>query len=331
MSRQFRVTSGRTMSALCLSLLLACQPVVFARGYPQEDSTLWGQKSSHPNDVNYDPSYYEHSARAFSKSDQWSYALSDALGPPNWPIVAPACGGMFQSPINIDTASTLFVRRKIPLQLVGLNNLPASITVENEGYSVKFTPRWRERGRPLLRGGPLKPAYFFEQMHFHWGPNNTEGSEHTIDGRQFPLEVHLVFYNALYRSFDDAKREVDGLTVVSFLYEVVPSSVSFSLNSWANFLPQVRQPEAKLEIPASRVFSLLNVIGSMGWSFYAYEGSLTTPPCLETVNWIVSTKRLAVTEQEMNRLRSLIATDGRPMLLNYRPVQPQNTRRVFRY
>ncbi|XP_052889447.1 carbonic anhydrase 7-like [Anopheles moucheti] len=317
-----------TMSALCMSLLLACQPVVFAREYPQESEFLWGRRTAHPNDISFDVNELKESK---ASAPSWTYSLRDPLGPPNWPIVAPACGAQFQSPINIVTSRALVVNRKVPLEIVGLTNMPSSITAENEGYSVKFTPHWTYRTRPMMRGGPLKTAYFFEQMHFHWGPNNTEGSEHTLDERRFPLELHLVFYNGLYSSFDKAKAEVDGLAVVGFLYEVVPSSSSFSLNSWANFLPQVRQPKSTLEIPFSRAFTLLNVVGTMGWPYYSYEGSLTTPPCLETVNWIVSAKRLAVTEQELNRLRSLIGTNGAPISLNYRPVQPQNTRRVFYY
>ncbi|XP_053670351.1 carbonic anhydrase 7-like [Anopheles nili] len=317
-----------TMSALCLSLLLACQPVVFGRGYPQEEDHFWGQKSSHPNDVNFDVAV-AHGDRSVAAS--WSHLLSDALGPPNWPIVEPACGGRFQSPINIVTEDTLVVKRKIPLEIVGLNNLPAKTTVENEGHSVKFTPQWSGRTRPMMRGGPLRTTYFFEQLHFHWGPNATEGSEHMINGRQFPLEVHLVFYNGLYGSFDAAKTEVDGLAVVGFLYEVVSNSASFTLNYWAHFLPQVRQPNAEVVLSFARSFTLQNVVGPMGWSFFSYEGSLTTPPCLETVTWIVSAKRLAVTEQELQLLRSLIGSNRNPMRLNYRPVQPLYSRRVFQY
>ncbi|XP_312595.6 carbonic anhydrase 7 [Anopheles gambiae] len=313
-----------TMSALCLSLLLACQPVVFARGYAQEDAA----GSWHPNEVSYD----ETEAKGGRTSQQsWSYTLSDALGPPNWPIVAPACGGQFQSPININTSRALKVNRKVPLEIVGLKNRPTYITAENEGYSVKFTPKWGFRTRPMMRGGPLKTAYFFEQMHFHWGPNNSEGSEHRINGERFPLEVHLVFYNGLYQSLAEAAGEVDGLAVVGFFYDVVPGSSSFSLNSWSNFLPQVRQPGAKFEISPTRSFSLQDVVGAMGWSYYSYDGSLTTPPCLETVNWIVSNKRLSATELDMSRLRSLITKQGKQMVLNYRSPQPQNTRRVFFY
>ncbi|KFB38202.1 hypothetical protein ZHAS_00005515 [Anopheles sinensis] len=319
------------MSALCMSLLLACQPVVFGAVTSPDSFEFWGRKThTHPNDIDYEPAYGE-KARASTGAPQWSHSINDAVGPPNWSIVAPACAGLYQSPINIVRESTLFVKKKIPLDLQGLRNIPRSILVENEGYSVKFTPRWNGRTRPVLRGGPLKTPYVFEQLHFHWGPTNDEGSEHTLDGKQFPLEVHLVFYNGLYRSFDEAKGEVDGLAVLGFVYADAPNSAGYLLNRWSQFLPLVRKPKAEFELPYSKSFSLHSVIGDMGWPYYSYEGSLTTPPCLETVTWIVSAKRLAVTQREMSMLRSLLGFDGAPILQNYRPVQPVNNRRVFRY
>lgn len=36
--------------------------------------------------------------------------------------------------------------------------------------------------RPFLRNGPLLGDYIFSQMHFHWGPLEEGGSEHTFDG-----------------------------------------------------------------------------------------------------------------------------------------------------
>ena len=38
-------------------------------------------------------------------------------------------------------------------------------------------------------GGPLNKIYKFEQFHFHWGGNDTEGSEHRVDGKMYPAEV----------------------------------------------------------------------------------------------------------------------------------------------
>lgn len=42
-----------------------------------------------------------------------------------------------------------------------------------------------------LSSGDLEDNYIFAQLHFHWGSVDTQGSEHTIDGNRFPLEVRL--------------------------------------------------------------------------------------------------------------------------------------------
>lgn len=38
--------------------------------------------------------------------------------------------------------------------------------------------------RPTIKGGPLKGCYEFAQLHFHWGENDSMGSEDLIDGRR---------------------------------------------------------------------------------------------------------------------------------------------------
>lgn len=38
--------------------------------------------------------------------------------------------------------------------------------------------------RPIITGGPLSGAYEFAQLHFHWGENDTMGSEDSIDGHR---------------------------------------------------------------------------------------------------------------------------------------------------
>ena len=43
----------------------------------------------------------------------------------------------------------------------------------------------------MALGGSLPDYYSFDQLHFHWGETYDEGSEHTIDGHQYPLEVVL--------------------------------------------------------------------------------------------------------------------------------------------
>lgn len=39
--------------------------------------------------------------------------------------------------------------------------------------------------RPSISGGPLSGTYEFSQLHFHWGENDTMGSEDLIDGHRY--------------------------------------------------------------------------------------------------------------------------------------------------
>ena len=37
--------------------------------------------------------------------------------------------------------------------------------------------------------GGLPAPYYAAQFHFHWGSDDTKGSEHTVSGKEFPMEV----------------------------------------------------------------------------------------------------------------------------------------------
>lgn len=60
-----------------------------------------------------------------------------------------------------------------------INAISGAVTV-----SGKF-----ESGAPTISGGPLDGSYKFSQLHFHWGPNDSEGSEHTFEGRRYTRPV----------------------------------------------------------------------------------------------------------------------------------------------
>ncbi|KFB38205.1 AGAP002359-PA-like protein [Anopheles sinensis] len=271
------------------------------------------------------------SRQAAAGGAEFSYNPKDKNGPSHWYRIDARCGGRYQSPILLNTSSAHLVSRKRPLRLDGQTNLPDTILLQNDGHSAKFTYRWRiGADRPVLRGGPLKTKYLFDQFHFHWGSNSSVGSEHVYDYQRYPMEIHLVFYNGLYESFQQAREQVDGIAVVGLFYEIYQHSVDEQLNTWTRFLRNVIEPNSEFTIPFIDTFPLYEVIGDVEWPYFSYEGSLTTPPCLETVTWIVATKPLLVTEKEMRQFRQLVAPSG-PMVNNFRPVQKLNHRRVFLY
>ena len=47
-----------------------------------------------------------------------------------------------------------------------------------------------------ITDGPFgNETFSFNQLHFHWGSKINQGSEHCIDGKFSPMEIHLVHFN----------------------------------------------------------------------------------------------------------------------------------------
>ena len=84
-------------------------------------------------------------------------------------------------------------------------------------YLLKHTLPYFSPGRL-----PAEPGDTFEfaQLHWHWGFEDSQGSEHTVDGMKSPMEVHLVHWNKKYGTVAEALKHSDGLAVIGFMYEV---------------------------------------------------------------------------------------------------------------
>ena len=58
-------------------------------------------------------------------------------------------------------------------------------------------------------------------------------------------------------------------------------------------------------------------------NYFLYNGSLTTPPCSEGVQWIVMKQPLVASPEQIQHYRDLLG------FANNRPVQPQNSRLIL--
>lgn len=254
----------------------------------------------------------------------FSYREEDDFGPSNWGALNASCDGMFQSPINLIANRSMIVRKKRPLELDGGRNVPLSMEAINEGGTAAYFPVFRSGEQPMLRGGPLRGDYLFYQFHYHLG------SEHTFERKRYSAEMHLVFYDGLYKSFKEARDQVNGVVVIALVFEVLKSRRIDSLNRWTRFLNKLVEEESEYSIPQKELFTVGEVIGDMQWPYFAYEGSLTTPPCSETVQWIVASERRPVTRSELKLMRGLKGRGG-DWVQTARPTQALNFRRVFIY
>ncbi|KAJ8302482.1 hypothetical protein KUTeg_018878 [Tegillarca granosa] len=100
----------------------------------------------------------------------------------------------------------------------------SGISIENCGFSFKVNMSRQSD----IKGGPLESTYKLEQFHLHWGSCDSQGSEHTIDGKKYAAELHLVHWNSTkYQSFGDAVNKPDGLAVFGIMLDVGPEYAGF--------------------------------------------------------------------------------------------------------
>jgi carbonic anhydrase len=118
--------------------------------------------------------------------------------------------------------------------------------------------------------------YEFEQYHFH------APAEHAVDGRQADVEAHFVHTNA------------QGATVVVGVFFRRGPEPNALLDRILLAAPATAGEEVHLgEASPAELFHYLRgtrarrVCRVQVNSFYAYDGSLTTPGCTEDVRWFL--------------------------------------------
>ncbi|XP_010892327.1 carbonic anhydrase [Esox lucius] len=256
-------------------------------------------------------------------SHTWGYGPHD--GPSTWIESFPIADGLRQSPINIIPGQTSYDPSLKPLKLKYDPSNAMDILNNGHSFQVGFLD---EADSSTLSGGPVSGTYRLKQFHFHWGARDDRGSEHTINGIKFPAELHLVHWNTKYPNFGEAASKPDGLAVVGVFLKIGAANprlqkVLDALNSirtkgkqtpFANF-------DCKTVLPASL-------------DYWTYDGSLTTPPLLESVTWIVLKEPISVSPAQMTKFRSLMFSgEGEApccMQDNFRPPQALKGRTVRR-
>ena len=220
----------------------------------------------------------------------WGY--EGEVAPQNWSKLDPKfvmCGlGKNQSPIDISGSVEAVLK---PLKFA---YAAGTTEIVNNGHTIEvdYSP-----GSSVTVDGR---AFELKQFHFH------SPSENRIDGRQFPLEMHLVHADKDGNLAVVAVMFREGVASAALgkLWEKMPAKAGDK-----NALPNAMSVAQLL--PAER-------------DYYRYNGSLTTPPCSEGVRWLVL-KKVAVASKAQIDLFS--RTVGHP---NNRPLNPANARPILK-
>lgn len=267
----------------------------------------------------------------------FSYDINASDGPNSWGGACNLPGSMAQSPIDIDRSQARHINHYLPFNFWGYDERPERMSVVNNGHSIQIEitepreshemPRVREGGLPNL-------SYEFAQLHFHWGSTNSQGSEHTVDGWRYPMEVHLVHYNTRYgvslgHALDNSNEE-DLLAVLGVFFEIQRHH-NDKLWPIINALSHVRNQGDTYFLEDDHTFRLEDLLPNTN-RFYRYRGGLTTPDCDEIVMWTVFKDPIGISRDQMEEFRRLFQGNGAslaPLYDNNRPVQDLNARLVY--
>ncbi|XP_075049661.1 carbonic anhydrase 14 [Mixophyes fleayi] len=258
-------------------------------------------------------------------SASWTY--TGHHGQEHWEVTYPDCGGTAQSPININTSNVSYDESLPTMKAEGYNAPDASpFTLTNNGHTAVLSLP----SSMHLRG--LRNNFTAVQLHLHWGNTSlAEGSEHQIDEKVYPGEVHIVHYNSdKFSTINDAKNKPNGLAVLGILIEIgTMENVGYS--NILNYLDKVRYAGQTVQVPS---FDVEQLLPENMEKYFRYSGSLTTPPCYQSVQWTVFRDPVQISVPQMQKLRTMLysteaSSPSSPLQNNYRYPQPMNQRTVY--
>jgi carbonic anhydrase len=224
-----------------------------------------------------------HGAAAGGDANHWDYMHQAA-----WAQVAGACGqGQEQSPVNLSSAAPM-----VEMPDLAAHYLAANGNFVNNGHTLQFNPA--QSAATLMIG---QQAYGFAQFHFH------SPAEHTLDRRAYPAELHFVHRNS------QGQLAVVGVFIEEGLENQALGALLASI------------PNGQGEEMATHITADLAALLPPDRAYFAYAGSLTTPPCSEGVRWNVLRTPIQASAAQIAALREALGSSSRH-------VQPLNQRTV---
>jgi len=239
--------------------------------------------------------------------------------------------GKAQSPININTSATACVRRgedvsrQFRIDFHYAEHV-GNLTLVNNGNTIKV-----KGDVGFVTIGGCNPCngqeYRVKQFHFH-----TPG-EHTVNANPaanktgaYAMELHI--YHQKVGS--TGLKDLVGVAVQLYVQPDggFPNSFLDSIN-WNN-LPKTKGQATALTggVNLHKLHESLHKA-----EYYTYQGSLTTPPCTEGVQWFVMKTPLGITQAQLDTVQTIFQKNtafagGNG---NNRAVQPTNGRTVTWY
>ena len=189
-----------------------------------------------------------------------------------------------QSPIDIpsikDNSVLLDDGSHAKIKSLFFSNLFDGVVKFDKGH--KWTTNELDIGYIEIYLNKTLYKYKLNSFHFHLY------SEHRIENKQYPMEMHLVHKNL---NKEDSLNEN---LVIGILFD-------YKENIENKFLNDIYLAEEK-KIKDASIIDLIN----KNDAFYYYKGSLTTIPCTENVNWIVFKDIKSMSFEQFNKFKNWV-------------------------
>ncbi|KAH7512021.1 hypothetical protein FEM48_Zijuj12G0046300 [Ziziphus jujuba var. spinosa] len=203
-------------------------------------------------------------AQEVEDESEFDYKNGSGKGPGKWGELKKeweACknGGM-QSPIDLSNQRVRIIPK---LGVLKRNYKPSNATVKNRGHDISLQWDMGKAGSIQINGS----EYFLQQCHWH------SPSEHTINGRRYDMELHMV-------------------------HESSDGGIAVLMGHLSPMRDQKRENKMGMMHPED--------IKLLGKKYYRYMGSLTVPPCSEGVIWTLNKKLSTVSREQVKLVRDVV-------------------------
>jgi carbonic anhydrase len=231
-------------------------------------------------------SVFSGSTPAASTSDM-AYDYTES----NWPETCKV--GKKQTPVDLDMSSVQIIKNNSIISILSNTYTPINTGSLQNYYNTKFGLDLTGKDTLWVLKGGIPYQYFLLGFHVHFA------SEHTVQSKSMDLELHLVHgKNKNYtKMLNITDPDTNDYLVVGIMFKSSPSVANNTILQSMNWGSKTNITGLDL---SSYVLPTKN--------FYHYSGSLTTPDCVEKVNWVVMDQVETMSVDQFSEIRNWIQT-----------------------